>query len=89
MSFDMTFYTNWRPPEADDYKKKQWRLKRKEILLRDGFECQFCGNSNLIKKSIIGKIVEASNPRIRTFLESCTIGKLVLFISRLGLIKEK
>jgi 5-methylcytosine-specific restriction endonuclease McrA len=33
------------------YKSKEWRKKRKEILLRDNKECQLCKNKRLYHKA--------------------------------------
>ena len=42
------------------YESKDWKLKRRKILIRDNFECQECFNNKLIKKSVKGKILEVS-----------------------------
>lgn len=57
------YYVNYSAPEDESYDKREWRLKRKEILLRDGFECQKCGNERLKEKSKLGTIISVSNHR--------------------------
>lgn len=57
------YYVNYCPPEDESYAQREWKLKRKEILSRDGFQCQDCGNSRLKKSSQVGTVISVGRHR--------------------------
>lgn len=80
---------------AEKLKDPRWQKKRLEILQRDGFSCQFCGDTetelHVHHKEYSGEPWEADNDNLQTLCKHChsCVEQMKDFVSKpIGALKE-